>query len=184
MPFSSARKWSALALDTPMRHLRARRARVLRPQRRDRADARRRRRLGRPGPARAPASPTCPTLAPCTTTKTSRALPPGPQPLGLRLPQRRAAARGGERRCSGFAEAGITLKIISGDNPDTVAALATPGGLRRRLPQSSRASTSTAMDDAQFAAAAQTKRRSSGGSRRSRRSGWCKRCAAAGTTWP
>jgi cation-transporting P-type ATPase E len=54
----------------------------------------------------------------------------------------------------GFAEAGIAIKVISGDNPQTVASLATQAGLGTEI-QVVSGQELDKMDDAQFAQAAQ-----------------------------
>ena len=121
------------------RHVRARRARDAgagAPRRR-RGLARAGRRVGRARPARralrrARRSP-----------PRSRDEPDGPpsSPPGLARRSRSSAsatscAPACARRCEEFSDAGIDVKIISGDNPKTVVALATQAGvqsLRRRV---------------------------------------------------
>jgi cation-transporting P-type ATPase E len=85
-------------------------------------------------------------------------LPPDLSPLGiLRLSdQLRPEAH---ETLIGFAEAGIRVKIISGDNPQTVAALAKQAGLSSEIKGTDIKAISGAqlaqMDEAQFAQAAQ-----------------------------
>jgi cation-transporting ATPase E len=132
VPFSSARKWSAVAVDSDgLRGVYA---------------------LGAPemlGPllASAPGSPPAawmdeglrvllaagsPQPASLHDDDRQPELPPGMEPLAwvaladvLRPDCREAIA--------GFQDAGIALKIISGDNPETVAALARQAGLRGEI---------------------------------------------------
>jgi cation-transporting P-type ATPase E len=133
-PFSSERKWSALALDDSMKGLYV---------------------LGAPEMLR-PSMPAAPELdrqAEGWTAEGLRvllfaraaepvlprdesghpALPPEMTPLGLVAlsDELRPEAR---ETISGFANAGIALKVISGDHPDTIAALATQAGIVVRGP--------------------------------------------------
>ena len=73
-------------------------------------------------------------------------LPDGLRPLGL-VAVRDELRPEARTTLQGFAEAGVRLKIISGDNPQTVAALARQAGLGPAL---------AAMDEAAFAQAAAT----------------------------
>ncbi|MGA7936745.1 MAG: HAD-IC family P-type ATPase [Kovacikia sp.] len=79
-------------------------------------------------------------------------LPPSLTPLGILLfsDQLRPQAR---ETLHGFSEADISIKIISGDNPQTVAALAQQAGLNTTISLVS-GSELAIMDEAQFAQAA------------------------------
>ena len=138
-PFSSERKWSGLAFADgalPYATLRAGRARgAVRPaavrRRAGRAAGRMdRRRLARPAARRhAPAA----RFVPATGDAEQRrpALPPDLVPLGLVsfADELRPKVQETLRE---FAAAGIAVKVISGDDPRTVAALATQAGSGRR----------------------------------------------------
>ena len=68
-----------------------------------------------------------PTLAPFREANGLPALPPGVKPvawLGFTDELRPNV----DKALNGFRDAGITLKVISGDNPETVAALARQAG--------------------------------------------------------
>ena len=80
-----------------------------------------------------------------------------------------------------FADEGIALKVLSGDDPDTVAALAGRAGLRGDAPV--HAGTLRRLSDAELDAVVAAAR-SSAGSPRSRRNGSCSRCAGRAATWP
>lgn len=81
-------------------------------------------------------------------------LPPNLQLLGILKfsDQLRPEAK---ETLAGFAQAGIAIKVISGDNPQTVASLATQAGLGTEI-QVISGQELAKMDDAQFAQAAQT----------------------------
>lgn len=80
-------------------------------------------------------------------------LPPNLQILGILKfsDQLRPEAK---ETLNGFAQAGIAIKVISGDNPQTVASLAKQAGLGTEIPVISGQELAE-MDDAQFAQAAQ-----------------------------
>ena len=80
-----------------------------------------------------------------------------------------------------FAKAGVTPKIISGDDPETVTALARQAGLGPDLVLLA-GPDMDAMDDAELRAGRGARPRSSGASRPSRRSGSSTRCAPTATT--
>ena len=94
-------------------------------------------------------------------------LEPGFRALGLVVLQDELRPEAGATLAR-FMAAGVRLKIISGDDPDTVVALARQAGLRGDLPSVSGVSLD-AMDDAQFGRQ-RKRRRSSAGSPRFRRS--------------
>jgi cation-transporting ATPase E len=80
-----------------------------------------------------------------------------------------------------FASAGVRIKIISGDDPDTVVALARQAGLTGDLPSISGPELDS-LDDAQIGAVAQ-RTMVFGRSRHRRRNGWSTRCVRPATTW-
>lgn len=82
------------------------------------------------------------------------ALPSTLTPLGVIVFSDKLRAQASETLHS-FTKAGIDLKIISGDNPDTVAALAKQAGLREDINVVSGLELAI-MDDSQFATAAKT----------------------------
>ncbi len=130
VPFSSARKWSALSFDQPdLKGVFVLGApESLRPHLDGRAD------LG--------AAPLewaskglrvlliahNPELSPLYNSLEQPQLPPDLTPLGI-VSLRDELRAEAETTLKGFAEAGIRLKIISGDNPQTVEALARQAGL-------------------------------------------------------
>ncbi|HEY7031171.1 MAG TPA: HAD-IC family P-type ATPase [Thermomicrobiales bacterium] len=157
IPFSSAWKWSALALDDPARRgvyvLGA--PEMLRPalQPNPEADATLQDWADRG--LRVLLFARSPELAPLRDTAGNPALPPQLIPLAV-LGFTDELRPNCKETLDGFAEAGIRLKIISGDNPETVAALARQAGLARDAGLVSGLDLA-AMDEAQFTqAAAQT----------------------------
>ncbi len=94
----------------------------------------------------------CEELNPVDKNAQLALLPPTLIPLGIIVfnDQLRPEAR---ETLHGFAQAGINVKIISGDNPQTVAALAKQAGLGSDIKLVSGAQLA-AMDEAQFAQAA------------------------------
>ncbi len=94
----------------------------------------------------------CEELNPVDKNAQLALLPPTLIPLGIIVfnDQLRPEAR---ETLHGFAQAGINVKIISGDNPQTVAALAKQAGLGSDIRLVSGAQLA-AMDEAQFAQAA------------------------------
>jgi len=82
----------------------------------------------------------------------------------------------------GFAKANIRLKVISGDNPHTVAALAKQAGFVGDLKVISGTELAD-MSDAQFDQIAE-ETTVSGASRRNRKKSWSMRCGGAGIMSP
>lgn len=133
-PFSSERKWSALALDDTIKGLYVlgapemlRRSMAESPELDRQAEAWTAEGLRVLLFARA-AEPVFPRDA-----AGHPALPPELTPLGLVAlsDELRPEAR---ETISGFANAGIALKVISGDHPETIAALATQAGIAVKGP--------------------------------------------------
>ena len=95
----------------------------------------RRRRLDRPGTARCCWSPPIRTVRRCPTRATT--MPPRRFPPGCaRWASSRSATSSGPRRPrrSRRSSTGVAVKIISGDDPETVAALARQAGLGPEIP--------------------------------------------------
>ncbi|WP_347278339.1 HAD-IC family P-type ATPase [Limnothrix sp. FACHB-1088] len=164
IPFSSARKWSAIAfgpdpiapqtagpvagyyvLGAP-EMVSVGLAEPLPPEWRDRAQT-----LARQG-FRVLLFAVSPTIPPKPAKRDSAPLPQDLQPLGLLVFSDELRPSVTET-LQGFAEAGIRLKIISGDNPDTVRAIAARVGLGENLSAVSGADLA-AMTEAEFAQAA------------------------------
>ncbi|MDI3340253.1 MAG: HAD-IC family P-type ATPase [Sphaerobacter sp.] len=130
VPFSSARKWSALAFDDAVGRgvyvLGA--PEMLRPALQSVDSLEPRIAAWTERGLRVLLFAGRPDLPPLYDGQGQPCLPPGLTPLGLIVlrDELRPEAR---ETITRFAEAGITLKIISGDNPDTVAALARHAGL-------------------------------------------------------
>jgi cation-transporting ATPase E len=129
--FSSERKWSALALDDPRGVYVLGAPEVLLPSLRPRADlAELQRRIDgwTAGGLRVLLFAYRDDLVALHDAAGEPHLPPALDPLGLIClsDELRPEAADTVRR---FAEAGVRLKVISGDNPETVAALARQAGL-------------------------------------------------------
>ncbi len=162
IPFSSARKWSAIAFDDRAaipagfpagfyvlgapEIVGAGLAQPLDPEWLDRAQNHARQGF------RVLLFTVSPTVPPKPAKRDSAPLPTDLQPLGLLVFSDELRPSVTET-LQGFAEAGIKLKIISGDNPDTVRAIAARVGLGENLQAVSGAELA-AMSDAEFARAA------------------------------
>ncbi|HEY9690058.1 MAG TPA: HAD-IC family P-type ATPase, partial [Coleofasciculaceae cyanobacterium] len=162
IPFSSARKWSAIAFDDRAaipagfpagfyvlgapEIVGAGLAQPLAPEWLDRAQN-----YARQG-FRVLLFTVSPTVPPKPAKRDSAPLPTDLQPLGLLVFSDELRPSVTET-LQGFAEAGIKLKIISGDNPDTVRAIAARVGLGDNLQAVSGAELA-AMSDTEFARAA------------------------------
>ena len=107
-------------------------------------------------------------------------LPSGMKPIGL-LSLSDELRPEAKETLEAFIKSGVQPKIISGDNPETVYALAKQAGLGEGVNLISGIELQQMTDD-QFNAAA-SRRRSSDASRRSKRSIWSMRCASTVTTW-
>ena len=81
-----------------------------------------------------------------------------------------------------FEDQGVRIKIISGDNPTTVAAIARRVGLDVRPEARGRRPHASARTP-RSCARSSSGQRCSAGSRRSRSGRWCRRCSATGTSW-
>ena len=82
-----------------------------------------------------------------------------------------------------FAEQGVTVKVISGDNPVTVGAVARRAGLAGLGPQRRRQARCPATTTSTRSPTRSTRTRCSVGSRRTRSGRWCARCSTAATPW-
>jgi cation-transporting ATPase E len=155
VPFSSARKWSALAFDDPaLRGVYVLGApEMLAPAVRIDAEMEARMAAATAEGMRVLLFAYRTDLVPLYDAAEQPQLPAALTPLGVLIfsdelrPEARATL-------TGFAQAGIKLKIISGDNPHTVAALATQAGLGPDIRVVSGPELA-AMDDAQFAQVAE-----------------------------
>jgi cation-transporting ATPase E len=130
VPFSSARKWSALAFDDP--NLRGcyvlGAPEMLMPALEEGADlATAKQEEWRSQGLRVLLFAYLPDVKPMYDNKNEPCLPPGLIPAGLICfsDELRPEAR---QTLEGFTQAGIRLKVISGDNPDTVSSLARQAG--------------------------------------------------------
>ncbi|MBO9999745.1 MAG: HAD-IC family P-type ATPase [Cyanobacteria bacterium SID2] len=139
IPFSSARKWSAIELDSGVYVLGApeiltteisKTAMSIDPALVDRIHQETQR--GRRVLLFARSSQSLAEAVGSTIAPQNLALPPGLQPLGV-LSFRDELRDRARETLKSFADAGIALKIISGDNPDTVAALARQVGIDSNL---------------------------------------------------
>ncbi len=161
IPFSSARKWSALAFETPTEDTRSQSTGVyilvapetlanvlpLSAQTTDYINA------GTEQGLRVLLFAYSQELKALSDAEQSPQLPPNPTLLGvLRFSdQLRPEAK---ETLAGFAKAGIEIKVISGDNPQTVAALAKQAGFGTEMKVVSGQELAQ-MDQAQFAQTAQ-----------------------------
>ncbi len=130
VPFSSARKWSALSFDDPaLRGTYVLGApEILRPALRPGASLGKQAAAWEAAGLRVLLFAYAPDILPLHDANDQPRLPAGLTPLGL-LSLSDELRQEARETLSKFAEAGITLKIISGDNPQTVAALAKQAGL-------------------------------------------------------
>lgn len=130
VPFSSARKWSALAFDDDDQRgvyvLGA--PEMLRPFMRENADLGDKIHEWADGGLRVLLFACRPEVTPLHDSLGQPQLPPGLIPLGV-ISFSDELRPEADKTLRGFSEAGIRLKIISGDNPHTVAALARQAGL-------------------------------------------------------
>lgn len=130
VPFSSARKWSALVFDDDdQRGLYVLGApEMLRPFLQENADLGDKIHQWADGGLRVLLFAHRPEVTPLHDSLGQPQLPPGLIPLGI-ISFSDELRPEADKTLKGFAEAGIRLKIISGDNPHTVAALARQAGL-------------------------------------------------------
>lgn len=130
VPFSSARKWSALAIDDPEQRgiyvLGA--PEVLQPSLRSGTELGALVEAGAARGLRMVLFAFCTELAPLHGPGDEPRLPAELIPLGI-VSLRDTLRLGVRETLAGFVEAGIRLKVISGDHPVTVAALAEQAGL-------------------------------------------------------
>jgi cation-transporting P-type ATPase E len=152
VPFSSARKWSALAIDDPEQRgiyvLGAPEA--LQPSLRPGTDLRRLVEAGAARGLRMVLFAFCPEIAALHGPDGEPRLPEELIPLGV-VSVRDILRAEAQETLTGFAQAGIRLKILSGDHPETVAALAKQAGFGSNL----RAVSGEALVDMQDAQLAQ-----------------------------
>ena len=169
VPFSSGRRWSALTLD----------GRTLRAGCAGAAPARSAGRAGRGGAAQRAARARVRRRRPGRSlADVHAALPAELEPLGvLVLAERlRPDARA---TVEFFRSQGVELKVLSGDAPETVAAIAADAGIPLTGPP---VDGSAAADDPEALEAAREPP-SSGGSRRTASAPWSRRCATRGAMW-
>ena len=155
VPFSSARKWSALAIeDTAQRGVYVLGApEVLQPSLRPGVDLGALVEEGAARGLRMVLFAFCPDLVPLHDQSGEPRLPAALIPLGV-VSLRDTLRTEARETLTGFAEAGIQLKVISGDHPETVAALAKQAGLGADLGILS-SEALTDMEDAQLARVAE-----------------------------
>ena len=176
--FSSALRWSARA--DRRRDVGARRARGAGPVAAG----------GRPRPAevraRTARGPAGPRVRPRRRSRPSPCAVPDGRPALPALEPLAVVALADELRpdvpetLARFGEEGIALKVLSGDDPDTVAALAARAGLRDAAPVHAGGCTSCRTPNWTRSS---PRGRSSAGSPRSRRNGSSSRCAGRAATW-
>jgi cation-transporting ATPase E len=156
VPFSSARKWSAVAIDGSPGIIALGAAPFLKPflARDERGDVPAWEEIERTAAGwtarglRVLLVATHPNAAalPVTVDEADATLPPGMEPLGL-VALRDQLRGEAAATLSRFIEAGVAIKIISGDDPDTVVALARQAGLEGDLPSISGADLDAADPD-------------------------------------
>lgn len=155
VPFSSARKWSALAIDDPEQRgvyvLGA--PEVLQPLLHSGTEIGVLVQGGAERGLRMLLLAFYPDLVPLQGSNGEPRLPTELIPLGM-VSLRDTLRAQARETLTGFAEAGIQLKLISGDHPETVAALAKQAGLRTDLRAVS-GEALAGMEDAQLAQVAE-----------------------------
>jgi cation-transporting P-type ATPase E len=156
MPFSSARKWSALSFDTPtLRGVYVLGApEMLRPHLADTSDLGHTMYEWMQQGLRVLLFAYQEEPTPLHDTLGQPQLPPDLKPLGI-ISMKDELRPGAGDTLKEFIDTGITLKIISGDNPQTVAALARQAGMPGELHMVSGAQLEE-MNEQQFSEAAQT----------------------------
>ena len=129
IPFSSARKWSAISFDDPaLRGVYALGApEMLKPHIEPGHDLQARSKEWVAQGLRVLLFARYPQVAPLHDEKGEPTLPHGLTPIGL-ISFSDELRQEAQSTIDGFKEAGIRLKVISGDNPHTVAALAKQAG--------------------------------------------------------
>lgn len=155
IPFSSARKWSALSFDSEaLRGVYVLGApEMLRAHLQPEADLGTRIHEWADKGLRVLLFAYRPEISPLHDSLGQPQLPPDLRPLGV-ISFSDELRPEADKTLKGFAEAGIRLKIISGDNPHTVAALARQAGLTGDI-QVIAGPDLAEMDEAQFAKAAE-----------------------------